>query len=156
MRPSPAIRARNVTKTFGEVIALDGVDLDVPAGQIHGLVGPNGAGKSTLLALVLGLATVDGGTLEILGTPVGPVRAVAGGVAGFIDGPGLYPTLTARQNLTTLARLRGEDGTRRADVGELLDRVGLGDVADDRVSLPSPRRSRTGAPGRPGPGPCAS
>ncbi len=133
MRPSPAIRARNVTKTFGEVIALDGVDLDVPAGQIHGLVGPNGAGKSTLLALVLGLATVDGGTLEILGTPVGPVRAVAGGVAGFIDGPGLYPTLTARQNLTTLARLRGEDGTRRADVGELLDRVGLGDVADDRV-----------------------
>ncbi|WP_296605470.1 ABC transporter ATP-binding protein [Nocardioides sp.] len=131
MRPTTAVRARTVTKTFGDVIALDGVDLDVPAGQIHGLVGPNGAGKTTLLALVLGLAAVDGGTLEILGSAVGATRA--GGVAGFVDGPGLYPTLTARQNLTTLARLRGHDQGRRAQVEELLERVGLDDVADDRV-----------------------
>ena len=133
MRPSTAVRARNVTKTFGDVIALDGVDLDIAAGQIHGLVGPNGAGKSTLLATILGLATVDGGTLEILGTPLGSVRGVTGEVAGFIDGPGLYPTLTARQNLTTLARLRGHDEGRRGAVEALLERVGLDDVADDRV-----------------------
>ncbi len=133
MHPIAAVRARSITKTFGDVIALDGVDLDVAAGQIHGLVGPNGAGKTTLLGLLLGLAVADGGRLEILGTPVGRALAVTGGVAGFVDGPGLYPTLTARQNLTTLAGLRGEEGGRPADVDEVLDRVGLTDVAGDSV-----------------------
>ena len=76
-------------------------------GQVHGLVGPNGAGKTTLLGLLLGVATADAGTLEILGRPVGRSLAVADGVAGFVDGPGLYPSLTARQNLAALAALRG-------------------------------------------------
>ena len=133
MRPTAAVRARSITKTFGDVIALDGVDLDVAAGQIHGLVGPNGAGKTTLLGLLLGLAVADGGSLEILGTPVGRALAVTRGVAGFVDGPGLYPNLTARQNLTTLADLRGEEGGRSTEVDELLERVGLGEVAGDSV-----------------------
>ncbi|MFC4508257.1 MULTISPECIES: ABC transporter ATP-binding protein [Streptomyces] len=127
-----AIRARQITKCFGEVVALDGVDLDVAQGQIHGLVGPNGAGKTTLLGLLLGLAVVDGGRLEILGAPV--ERALAGpdGVAGFVDGPGLYPSLTARQNLVALAGLRGQ-GARTAGVDDVLDQVGLTDVADDKA-----------------------
>jgi ABC-2 type transport system ATP-binding protein len=133
MHTTAAIRARGVTKTFGDVIALAGVDLDVRAGQVHGLVGPNGAGKTTLLGLLLGLATADGGTLEILGTPVGRSLAVPGGVAGFVDGPGLYPTLTARQNLAALAALRGDANGRHADVDDLLDRVGLREVAGDAV-----------------------
>lgn len=133
MHPIAAVRARSITKTFGGVIALDGVDLDVAAGQIHGIVGPNGAGKTTLLGLLLGLAVADGGRLEILGTPVGRTLAVPGGVAGFVDGPGLYPNLTARQNLTTLADLRGEEGGRSAEVDELLERVGLSEVAGDSV-----------------------
>ncbi|MFC6078737.1 ATP-binding cassette domain-containing protein, partial [Microbispora bryophytorum] len=102
---SPAVRARGITKSFGDVAALDGVDLDVVYGQVHGLVGPNGAGKTTLLGLLLGLAVADGGRLEILGTPVGRTLAVPQGVAGFVDGPGLYPSLTARQNLSALASL---------------------------------------------------
>ena len=130
---STAVRARGLTKTFGDVIALDGVDLDVSAGQIHGLVGPNGAGKTTLLGLLLGLAMADDGTLEIFGTPVGRALAVSGSVAGFVDGPGLYPTLTARQNLAALASLRGETDGRSADVDDLLDRVGLREVAGDPV-----------------------
>ena len=133
MHSTAAIRARGITRTFGDVIALEGVDLDVPAGQIHGLVGPNGAGKTTLLGLLLGLAVPDGGTLEILGTPVGRALAVPGGVAGFVESPGLYPTLTARQNLAALVSLRGEVDGRFADVDRLLDRVGLRDVADDSV-----------------------
>ena len=64
-----AVRGRGITKYFGDVIALDGVDLDVAAGQIHGLVGPNGAGKTTLLGILLGLAIADQGTLEVLGQP---------------------------------------------------------------------------------------
>jgi ABC-2 type transport system ATP-binding protein len=133
MRALVAVRARSLVKTFGDVIALDGVDLDVAAGQIHGLVGPNGAGKTTLLGLMLGLAAADGGTLEILGTPVGRALTVPGDVAGFVDGPGLYPTLTARQNLMTLVALRGERSGRAFDVGELLARVGLSEVAGDTV-----------------------
>jgi len=127
-----AIRARGITKAFGEVVALDGVDLDVAYGQIHGLVGPNGAGKTTLLGLLLGLATADHGRLEILGSPVGRALAVPDGVAGFVDGPGLYPSLGARQNLAALATLRGLD-PRTAGIDDALHQVGLTDVADDRV-----------------------
>lgn len=107
-------------------MALDGVDLAVERGQIHGLVGPNGAGKTTLLGLLLSLAVADEGSLEILGAPV--TRATEG-IAGFVDGPGLYPSLTARKNLAALARLRG----LKADIDDALQQVGLSDVADDRV-----------------------
>src|SRR4051794_3233953 len=129
MRKDIVVRARGITKCFGEVVALDRVDLDVAEGQVHGLVGPNGAGKTTLLGLLLGLGMPDRGTLEILGSPVLRTLALPDGVAGFVDGPGLYPALTARQNLTALERLRGgADG-----IGEVLAQVGLTDVVDDRV-----------------------
>jgi len=127
-----AVRAGGITKCFGDVVALDGVDLDVTQGQIHGLVGPNGAGKTTLLGLLLGLAVADGGRLEILGTPVERALAAPDGVAGFVDAPGLYPSLTARQNLAALAALRDRDA-RTARIDDVLDQVGLTDVADDRV-----------------------
>ncbi|GAA1576031.1 ABC transporter ATP-binding protein [Kribbella hippodromi] len=136
MDTPPAVRARGISKFFGEVVALDGVDLDVAPGQLHGLVGPNGAGKTTLLGLLLGLAVPDKGTLEILGTPVGRVLAVPDGVAGFVDGPGLYPSMTARQNLAALAALRGDrkgEGSRTLKIDDAIDQVGLSDVADDRV-----------------------
>jgi ABC-2 type transport system ATP-binding protein len=129
---SRTVRARGVTKCFGDVVALDGVDLDVAAGQIHGIVGPNGAGKTTLLGLLLGLAVGDSGTLEILGMPIGRALAAPDGVAGFVDGPGLYPSLTARGNLAALAALRGP-GAPALGIDEVLGQVGLTDVADDRV-----------------------
>ena len=124
------MRARGISKSFGDVVALDGVDVDVAEGEVHGLVGPNGAGKTTLLGMLLGLTEPDGGSLEILGRPVSRTRGLADRVAGFVDGPGLYPSLTARQNLAALARLRGDgsDG-----IGEALEEVGLTAVADDRV-----------------------
>jgi ABC-2 type transport system ATP-binding protein len=125
-----AIRARGISKSFGEVVALDGVDLDIDAGQIHGLVGPNGAGKTTLLGLLLQLALPDRGELEILGSPVRRTLALPHGVAGFVDGPGLYPSLTARQNLAASASLRGDDSS---GIDDALGQVGLTDVADDRV-----------------------
>jgi ABC-2 type transport system ATP-binding protein len=120
MHEKPAVRARGISKFFGEVVALDGVDLDIAEGQVHGLVGPNGAGKTTLLGLLLGLAVADTGGLEILGIRVRRTLALPDGIAGFVDGPGLYPSLTASQNLAALARLRcgGSEG-----IGETLDRV---------------------------------
>lgn len=132
MNTNAAVRARGIFKRFDEVIALDGIDLDVAPGQIHGLVGPNGAGKTTLLGLLLGLAVADAGELEIFGSPVGRALSGPDGVSGFVDGPGLYPALTARKNLAALVALRG-GGVGTADVDEVLAEVGLSDVADDRV-----------------------
>lgn len=127
-----AIRMRGVSKIFGDVIALDNIDLDVPTGQLHGLVGPNGAGKTTLLGLLLGLTAPTDGEGRVLGQPLGRSRSAATGVAGFLDGPGLYPTLTARQNLTATLTLSGaRSASGRID--ETLERVGLAEVADDRV-----------------------
>ncbi len=132
MDTAVAVQGRGITKAFGDVVALDHVDVSVARGQIHGLVGPNGAGKTTLLGLLLGLAVADEGTLEILGEPVGRALAAPDGVSGFVDGPGLYPTLTAKQNLATLLTLRPED-TPAASVDDALAQVGLTDVADDKV-----------------------
>src|SRR5579864_2716282 len=127
-----AVRARGLTKYFGDVVALDGVDLDVAAGQVHGVVGPNGAGKTTLFGLLLGLAVADRGSLEVLGRPAGRGIAAPDDVAGFVDGPGLYPALTARKNLAALAALRGH-GARAADIDDILEQVGLTDVANDKA-----------------------
>ena len=126
---SPAVRARGGGKQFAGIVALDGVDLDVQGGEVHGLVGPNGAGKTTLLALLLGLSVPDAGRLEVLGAPVTRALGTPHGVAGFVDSPGMYPSLTARQNLTALAGLH----RAAADVMAALARVGLAEVADDRV-----------------------
>src|ERR1700749_380141 len=120
-----AVQARGISKSFGEVVALDGVDLAIAPGEVHGLVGPNGAGKTTLLGLLLGLGEAAAGALAVLGSPVRRTVAVPDGVAGFVDGPGLYPSLTARRNLAALARLRG-DGL--SDIDDALAEVGLSDV----------------------------
>jgi ABC-2 type transport system ATP-binding protein len=133
MQRTPAARARGITKYYGAVAALDGVDLDVEPGRVHGLVGPNGAGKTTLLGLLLGVATADAGTLEILGRRAGPSLGGTNGVAGFVDGPGLYPSLTARQNLAALAALRGIRSGRDDRVEAALEAAGLTAVADVRV-----------------------
>ncbi|WP_426243808.1 ABC transporter ATP-binding protein [Nocardioides sp. LHG3406-4] len=130
MDHTPAVRARGISKSFGDVVALDNVDLDIAVGQAHGLIGPNGAGKTTLLGLLLGLAVADNGDLEVLGTRVSRILAVPDGVAGFVDGPDLYPSLTPRQNLSAVASLRGYGA---ASVAEALEEVGLTEVADDRV-----------------------
>ncbi|MDH6579284.1 ABC transporter ATP-binding protein [Kitasatospora sp. MAP5-34] len=132
METPVAVRGRGITKVFGDVVALDHIDVSMTQGQIHGLVGPNGAGKTTLLGLLLGLAVADEGSLEILGTPVGRAPAAPDGVSGFVDGPGLYPTLTAKQNLATLVALRPADAPATG-IEEALEQVGLADVADAKV-----------------------
>ena len=132
METPVAVRGRGITKVFGDVVALDHIDVNMTQGQIHGLVGPNGAGKTTLLGLLLGLAVADEGSLEIFGTPVGRAPTAPDGVSGFVDGPGLYPTLTAKQNLATLLALRPDDAPA-SGVEEALEQVGLADVADAKV-----------------------
>ncbi|MDT7570752.1 MAG: type transport system ATP-binding protein [Actinomycetota bacterium] len=110
---------RGLRKTYGATTALDGVDLDVPRGSVHGLLGPNGAGKSTLLRALLGLVRLDAGTIELDGV-----------VAGFVEVPGAYPYLTGRRNLEVLTRLDDHPG----DVEQALAQVDLTDRADTKVA----------------------
>jgi len=127
-----ALEATGLRRSFGTRLALDGVDLRVAPGEIHGLLGPNGAGKSTLLRLILGLVRADAGSLLLLGRS----RAQAGhrildGVAGWAGTPRFDPRLTARRTLRALACLDGGDAPGRVDGA--LEAVGLADRAADRV-----------------------
>ena len=113
-----AVEASGLVKRFGGTTALDGVDLAVAAGGVHGLLGPNGAGKSTLLRVLLGLVRQDAGQLRLFADQ--PHR-----LAGFVDSPRFYPYLSAERNLALLAAYDGGDAADRVD--EVLARVGLAD-----------------------------
>ncbi|MBY8887529.1 ABC transporter ATP-binding protein [Streptomyces sp. PTM05] len=127
---------RGVRRKRADVLALDGVDLTVPRGEVHGLLGPNGAGKTTLCKILSTILLPTSGTVRVCGldvvTDVRGVRARIGIVFG--GDRGLYTRLTARQNLSFWAALSGLSGRgSAARVDAVLDRVGLRDRADDRV-----------------------
>ncbi len=145
-----ALEAVGLFKRYGARHAVQGLDLVVRAGEIHGLLGPNGAGKTTLLRMLLGLVRPDAGAVRLLGQDVGnPGRPLPDGVAGFVDTPRFYPYLSGRTNLVLMARL---DGTARARarerVAEILEQVGLAPDADVKVaSYSAGMRQRLGLAG---------
>jgi ABC-2 type transport system ATP-binding protein len=113
--PDPAITARGLTKTFGGVVAVRGIDLAVPVGSIYGILGPNGAGKTTTLRMLLGIIDPDGGERHILGH-ADPL-AVAPLVGYLPEERGLYPGMNAREAIAFMGALRGlplAEGRRRA------------------------------------------
>jgi len=126
------VQVRALVKHFGDQPALDGLDLDVPAGSIFGFLGPNGAGKTTAIRALLGLLRPDSGTVEVLGSPV-PDRLVElrGRVGAVVDQPALYPPLSARANLRVVADMAGAGP---GDVDTLLDLVGLASTGKKAVS----------------------
>jgi ABC-2 type transport system ATP-binding protein len=118
------------------VVALDGIDLDIPSGEVHGLLGPNGAGKTTLVKVLSTVLLPTSGTARVLGHDVVSATAAVRPLISIVFGGerGLYWRLTARQNLEYFAALYQvpePEVTPRSD--ELLARVGLGDRADARV-----------------------
>ncbi|WP_439822903.1 ABC transporter ATP-binding protein [Actinomyces ruminicola] len=123
-RADAPIRVQGLVKRFGRFTALDGLDLEVAAGQVHGFLGPNGAGKSTTIRALLGLYHPDGGRVRVLGRDPRreapqinrEVSYVAGDVA-------LWPNLTGGQALDALAGLRGRRDRVRED--ELIERFAL-------------------------------
>jgi ABC-2 type transport system ATP-binding protein len=127
-------------------VALDGFDMAVQAGEVHGFLGPNGSGKTTTLRTLVGLVRADEGRLRILGQPVpAALPQVAGQIGAIVEGTQFFPNFTARCTLELLATI-GRLPTRRVD--EVLEVVGLADRADDRVrtfSLGMKQRLAVGA-----------
>jgi ABC-2 type transport system ATP-binding protein len=124
------IETRGLTKTYGTVRALDGLDLSIPRGGVYGVLGPNGAGKSTLFRILLGLIRPTDGTASIMSGPVGDIAHMRL-TGSMIETPRYPPYMTARQVLRWLALEHGIAGT--ADIPYWLERVGLSEVADRRV-----------------------
>ena len=126
------IEVREVTKRYGEVQAVDGVDLAVEAGEVFGLIGHNGAGKSTLFKMMLGLVPASTGEIRIDGQLVsGPgFRKVRRQLGYLPENVVFYDNLSGLETLTFFARLKAAD---RAECGPLLERVGLSAAADRRV-----------------------
>ncbi|MFC7549740.1 ABC transporter ATP-binding protein [Plantactinospora sp. GCM10030261] len=111
--------------------ALDGFDMEVQAGQVHGFLGPNGSGKTTTLRTLLGLIAADGGRMAVLGEQVpAALPRVAGQVGAIVESPQFFPHFSARDTLSLLAGA-GEVPQRR--VTEVLELVGLRERAKDRV-----------------------
>ena len=132
MSSAPPVAARGLVKTYGEIVAVDGVDLTVERGDVFGYLGPNGAGKTTSLRMLLGLIRPTGGSVELFGRdPLQLGARALDGVAGFVEGPRFYPYLSGRRNLTLLADLDG--GAARSRIDEVLDVVDLRRRAKDRV-----------------------
>jgi ABC-2 type transport system ATP-binding protein len=137
-----AIRFAGVSKAFrgasGVRSVLDGVSLELDPGEIVALRGPNGAGKTTLLRLAAGLLLPDAGSVEITGAPAG--SGAARRVLGFAaaDDRGLYPRLTARQNLHYYAALYGvREAVARRCIEELVGALALAEALDLRVDRAS-------------------
>lgn len=118
-----AIQVHGLHKSFGRTVALDGLDLDVATGEIHGFLGPNGAGKSTTLRILLGLIRADGGTATLLdGDPWRDVTTLHRRLAYVPGDVALWPNLTGGEVIDVLARLRGGvDQRRRAEMIERFD-----------------------------------
>ncbi len=125
MADGPVIEVRQLVKTFGPARALDGLDLDVVAGEVHGFLGPNGAGKSTTIRALLGLLRTDSGSATVFGLdPWADTVAIHRRLAYVPGDVSLWPNLSGGETVDMLLRMRGADpATSRRE--ELLERFQL-------------------------------
>src|SRR3954468_15364370 len=131
----PAIVVKGLERAFGDVLAVQGVDLAVEEGEIFGFLGPNGAGKTTTVRMLTTLLLPTGGQATVAGHDViREARAVRGSIGVALQEAALDPLMTGRELIrlqATLQGLPGDEGKRRAD--DLLERVDLAAAADRRV-----------------------
>ncbi len=131
MDQSIPVAVRGLTKQYGEIRAVDDVDLTVEAGDVFGYLGPNGAGKTTSMRMMLGLIRPTAGSVRVFGRDPQQSVSALEGVAGFVEAPRFYPYLDGRTNLRLLASLDGGDA--RSLVEEVLEVVELRDRGGDKV-----------------------
>jgi sodium transport system ATP-binding protein len=131
--PAP-VELVGLEKTFGARRAVDGLTLQVAAGEIYGLLGPNGAGKTTALRMIAGLLLPTGGTVKVMGLDVARDTDRAKAQLGFLTGStGLYARLTAREVLTFFGRVQGLTPERLAQrIDEVADQLAIQPLLDRR------------------------
>ncbi len=122
-----AIRTRALSKQFGEVVAVDGVDLEIPAGQIYGFLGPNGSGKTTIIRMLCGLLTPSGGEVRVLGLDIPAQTETLRSKIGYMTQKfSLYDDLTVQENMQFMGRIYGlSRSVAIARIEELLERYAL-------------------------------
>ncbi len=125
---------RGLRKSFGQLVAVDGVGFQIAEGETYGLLGPNGAGKTTSISMICGLLARDAGEVIVDGKPLTSRSVDAKRSVGYVPQDiAIYPDLTARENLTFFGRLYGIGGSElKARVDEILGIIGLADRANDR------------------------
>ena len=126
---SMAISVRDLSKKYGERMAVSHINFDVPLGTVCGFVGPNGSGKTTTMRMLLGLISHTGGSGQVLDASIDQPEKYLHRVGAMIEGPAFYPALTGAENLKVLATLGGFPIER---VQTLLEQVGLGDRAKSK------------------------
>ena len=124
-----AISVRDLSKKYGERMAVSHINFDVPLGTVCGFVGPNGSGKTTTMRMLLGLISHTGGNGQVLDASIDEPEKYLSQVGAMIEGPAFYPALTGAENLKVLATLGGFPIDR---VQTLLNQVGLGDRAKSK------------------------
>lgn len=126
------LKTYNITKKYGEQLAVDNVNMTIKKGDIYGFIGQNGAGKTTLIRLITGLIHKSGGEIELLGAneenELNKARTMVG---SLIESPSLYTNMTARENLEVSRLVRNIPGNKCID--EVLELVGLKDVEKKKV-----------------------
>ena len=127
------VKTQNLTKHFGQIVAVDDLSLEVHKGQIFGFLGPNGSGKSTTMGMILGLIAPTSGSVDVFGLEAQHnLPAILPRVGAMMETPGLYPYLSGRDNLKVFARLSDHISDKRID--EVLELVDLTSRGRDKFS----------------------
>ncbi len=129
----PVLHVEGLTRSFGNLRAVNGVSFHIDQAETYGLLGPNGAGKTTTISMLAGLLPPDAGTVTVAGKPMGPRQVATKRHIGLVPQElAIYPELNARENLMFFGRLQGLRGEElRNRVDEVLDLIGLSDRAKD-------------------------
>ncbi|MDT4910967.1 MAG: type transport system ATP-binding protein [Pseudonocardiales bacterium] len=130
-RTDSVVSINQLTKRYGGRVVVDQLTVEIPRGAVAGFIGPNGAGKTTTMAMLLGLVRPTSGEGTVLGESIHHPERYLDRVGALLEGPALWPSLTAVENLRVLARLGGHSDRR---IPEVLDLVGLSDRGTDRFA----------------------
>ncbi|NLL94661.1 MAG: ABC transporter ATP-binding protein [Thermoplasmatales archaeon] len=129
-----ALKVDDLSKSFGDKAAVDGVTFSVGIGEIYGLIGPNGAGKTTTLRMIATLLSIDGGSIEVMGMDVASESAGVRSVISYLpEDAGAYKDLTGRAYLKFMARFFADGGELDDMVARAIEIADLGDRIDSKV-----------------------